>query len=152
MRLSLEPLLDMRPHDEAVGGRDASYRIAEVGGGFEIAPPDPSLPPLRLLVEGGAATIAGGHGDVELRYRLEQARGYDWRGTLRSAGSLVVTLEPGAEIRLVASTEAWEQVKALPASEVHALDEERRLRLIAQARPELRGGAGAGWPGIWPPS
>ena len=34
-------------------------------------------------------------------------------------------------------------MKALPAPEVHALDEERRLRLIAQARPELRSGLGA---------
>jgi predicted glycogen debranching enzyme len=143
VRLALEPLLDMRPHDSAVGGDVASYRIAEVADGFEIAPPDPSLPPLRLRVEGGTATIAAGDGDVELRYRLEQARGYDWRGTLRSAGTLVVTLEPGAEIRLIASTEAWEQVKALPATEVHTLDEERRLRLITQAQPELRSGLGA---------
>jgi predicted glycogen debranching enzyme len=143
VRLALEPLLDMRPHDSAVGGDVASYRIAEVADGVEIAPPDPSLPPLRLRVEGGTATIAAGDGDVELRYRLEQARGYDWRGTLRSAGTLVVTLEPGAEIRLIASTEAWEQVKALPATEVHTLDEERRLRLITQAQPELRSGLGA---------
>ena len=143
VRLALEPLLDMRPHDSPVGGGSASYRIAEVPDGFEIAPPDPSLPPLRLRVEGGVATIAAGHGDVELRYRLEQARGYDWRGVLRSAGTLVVTLEPGSEIRVIASTDAWEQVKALPALDVHAFEEERRVRLIAQSRPELRSGLGA---------
>jgi predicted glycogen debranching enzyme len=143
VRLALEPLLDMRPHDNAVGGETARYWIAAVPDGFEIEAPDPSLPPLRLRVDGAAAEIGPGHGDVEVRYRLEQARGYDWRGVLRSAGTLAVTLAPGSEVRLVASTEAWDRMKALPAPDAHALDEERRLRLIAQARPELRGpGAG----------
>ena len=144
VRLVLEPLLDMRPHDNPVAaGEPARYWIAAVADGFEIAPPNPSLPSLRLRVEGGAAEIGRGSGDVEVRYRLEQARGYDWRGVLHSAGTLAVTLPPGSEIRVVASTEAWEQVKALPALEVHALEEERRLRLLAQARPELRSGLGA---------
>ena len=144
VRLVLEPLLDMRPHDNPVAASEpARYWIAAVADGFEIAAPNSSLPSLRLRVEGGAAEIGRGGGDVEVRYRLEQARGYDWRGMLHSAGTLAVTLPPGSDIRLVASTEPWEQVKALPALDVHALDEERRLRLIAQARPELRGGLGA---------
>jgi len=143
VRLALEPLLDMRPHDNAVVAGGATYQMTAVEQGYEIAPPDAALPPLRLRFEGDLAEITAGRGDVEIRYRLEQARGYDWRGTLRSAGCARVTLQPGAEIRLVASTEPWERMLALRALDVHELEEERRRRLIAQARPELRGDLGA---------
>ncbi len=145
--LTIEPLLDIRPHEGSVAGGPGEYRIEpdrEGGeGGFMIVPPDAEYPPLRLKVEGGAAQITEGNGGATVRYRIEQARGYDSRGALRSAGALHIPIEPGGEVRFVASTEAWEQVCALPPLQAHALEEERRVRLLAQARPELRYGIGA---------
>ncbi len=144
VRLVLEPLLDMRPHDNPVAASEpARYWIAAVADGFEIAPPNPSLPPLRLRVDGGAAEIGRGNGDVDVRYRLEQARGYDWRGTLALGGDAGGDAAARERDPLGRIDGGWEQVKALPAAEVHALEEERRLRLLAQARPELRSGLGA---------
>ncbi len=81
--------------------------------------------------------------DVSLHYRVEQARGYESRGELHALGMFELQLSAGQEAVLTASTERWETIHALDATEAARLDDERRLRLLAEAHPRLRQGLGA---------
>ena len=89
VRLTLEPLLDMRPHDSAVAARRAAAYCLTRGSGRirdrAVGPVAAAVAPARRGRRRRDRRRASG--DVEVRYRLEQARGYDWRGVLRSAGT-----------------------------------------------------------------
>jgi predicted glycogen debranching enzyme len=145
--LVLEPAVDFRGHDDRVdrGGAATDYTIAAGRNGVQIARTDGSLPPLHLTTH----TVSG-HGpfvprprEIALHYRVEQARGYESRGDLHALGIFELQLAPGQEAVLTASTESWETIHALDAAEAVRLDDERRLRLLAQAHPRLREGLGA---------
>jgi predicted glycogen debranching enzyme len=145
VRLVLEPALDVRPHEGRLAGGPPDYRLEEGPHGVTVVPPEAAHPRLRLAVCGPSslAAIAPRPRTLEVAYRLEQARGYDASGKLHALGTFEVRLAPGEEATLTASTESWQEIRALPAAEALALDDERRLRLLAQASPPLRQGLGA---------
>ena len=108
--------VDMRPHDSA--GRRRRRELPDRRGRRRRSRSrrrDPALPPLRLRVEGGAAAIAARRtatsscaiGRAGARLRLARRR-------CGRRGRSAVTLEPGAEIRLVASTEAGSRSRRCP--------------------------------------
>ena len=145
--LVLEPAVDFRGHDDRVdrGGAATDYTIAAGRNGVEVARADSGLPPLHLTartVQGHVPFVPRPH-DVALHYRVEQARGYDSRGQLRALGLFELQLSAGQEAVLTASTESWDTIHALDATEAARLDDERRLRLLAEAHPQLRQGLGA---------
>jgi len=76
-------------------------------------------------------------------YRVERSRGYEWTGDLWSAGSFRITLAPGQEVALVASTESWDTIDALSPAAARALDLTRRQRLLAAAPARARDGVAA---------
>ena len=85
------------------------------------------------------------------RWRLRCARGYDWLGSLRRFAAIELDVAPGDEVVFTASTEAWAGLRELDAGPAMRLDDERRLRLLAQADPALRRRASApSW--CWPPT
>src|SRR6185295_2767213 len=102
------------------------------------------LPPLRMHLDApsGAMVLDGGH-VREVLYRVEQSRGYDAIGHLWSPGYFRTDLAPGEEVTLIGSTENWEVVLAVSPQEAHADELERRSRLLEQAMPPARVGAGA---------
>jgi len=145
--LVLEPAVDFRGHDDRVdrAGAATDYTIGAGRNGVQVARTDGSLPPLRLTTQ-----TVNGHGpfvprprEIPLHYRVEQARGYESRGDLHALGIFELQLAPGQEAVLTASTESWDTLHALDATEAARLDDERRLRLLAQAHPRLREGLGA---------
>jgi predicted glycogen debranching enzyme len=144
VRLSLEPALSIRPHEGRVDASLGTHRWARLpDDAVEIAAPDPTIPPLRLLARGAqAGAFREGPRQIDVAYRLERARGYDWRGQLYVFGAFEIDLAPGEEAMFVASTEAWEGVRALDAAQAMLFDDERRSRLVAQAAPVLRQGLG----------
>jgi predicted glycogen debranching enzyme len=144
--LSLEPLLDVRPHEGPVVGGPGDYTIEGHGPEFTITDGGAAgakYPPLHLRLEGGTVQLVEGRRAIPLRYRIEQGRGYDWHGDVHSAGRFQVKLSPDGEVRFMVSTESWEQIRAVPSPAAHMMDDQRRLRLLAQARPEVRHGLGA---------
>jgi predicted glycogen debranching enzyme len=146
--LVLQPALDVRPHEGAVAGEGATaagaYKLHETRQGVTVAPPDDRYPVLRLTVRGREPVpMAQRPRTLDLLYRVEQARGYDCHGKLHAPGLFEVPLVAGGEATLTASTESWEEARALSAVEARTLDDERRLRLLAQAHPALRQGMGA---------
>jgi predicted glycogen debranching enzyme len=131
-RLEVQPALHVRPHEGSLEGPPhQQYRFGAAGPGFELWVSD-DLPRLRFAWDGGKASFRMDAAQfTNLRYRIEQSRGYDWRGNLWSPGVFSAELEGGgSEASLALSTEAWEQVEALSANDALAAEQERRRRLL----------------------
>src|SRR5262245_17089104 len=96
MQLSLDPWIQFRPHEGHVTGlTDNEYALRATGGRYEIEDlVDVSLPPLRLKVVGAGATFKIDERRIRnVRYFIEQSRGYDASGDLYSPGSFSADLE-----------------------------------------------------------
>jgi predicted glycogen debranching enzyme len=134
VRWTLRPLTSPRPHEAPVDRvlpEPPPLRI--VRGGLEIEFAG-ELPVLRLRVAGTAAAFTVDPLIAqEVRYRVEESRGYDASGDLWSAGYFRFDLEPGDEATLVASTEEWDVVDAVPPTEAWHLELQRRQRLVGDA-------------------
>jgi predicted glycogen debranching enzyme len=146
-RLRLEPAVSMRAHEGRVDQPTGAYALHPVGDGLEVTAIDgpDGLPPLRLLARAAQPAALSGEGrTLDVVYRIERSRGYDWRGDLRTLGAFELTLVPGGPAaQLTASTEPWEGLRDVDAEQATRLDDERRARLIGQAAPPLQQGAAA---------
>jgi predicted glycogen debranching enzyme len=145
--LRLEPAVSMRPHEGRVDQDPGMYvvRAAEDGVEVTVGTGGPhALPPLRLLARAeGAAPLAGQGRTLDVVYRIERSRGYDWRGDLRTLGTFELPLVQGGPVaQLTASTEPWEGLRDVDAEQAICLDDERRARLISEALPPLQRGLG----------
>ena len=141
LRLKLRPSVHFRPHEGPVSGpSEGEYRLAATTRRFEIHGPSP-FPPLRMRVVGErCAFTIDGHHEHDLRYRVEQARGYDAHGLMWSPGFFRATLTRDADVTLIASTEEWDRVLALSPAEALSAEMIRRERLVEQADAEARDG------------
>jgi predicted glycogen debranching enzyme len=135
--------MHFREHEAPVSSPiEKPYKVTASADQYEISG-DPAIPPLRLRLHGpNAGFVLEGGKFKTLVYRIEQSRGYDYRGPVWSPGYLRTTLQPGDTFTVVASTEPWEKVLALDPK--GAIDREltRRRKLVEAASPELR----TGWP------
>ena len=144
-RLVLTPALSLRPHEGRVDAAPASFRVERAGDGdgVEVIAADERLPPLRLLAKAAApARWRDDDGSIDVAYRTERARGYDWLGSLRRFASIELDVAPGAEVVFTASTEEWAGLRAIDAGQAILLEDERRLRLVSQADPALQNAHG----------
>ncbi len=143
-RLQVRPGIDIRPHEGSVGGpHREQYRFTLAANGYELSAGG-GFPALRLawLGNGTSFQLALDQYD-DLRYRLEQSRGYDWKGNLWSPGCFSVVLSEGGEVSLMASTEDWDHINALTPQEAFRAEGERRRRLLRAAPEEARAGRAA---------
>src|SRR5262249_8281294 len=134
VRLKLKPSVHFRGHDTAVSeSLGGPYVLTVVGDRFELSG-GPPWPTLRLAgARAPAACTAQGQVPSDVLYRIEESRGYEFKGTLWSPGLFRLDLEPGQEVALVASTEDWGTIRAVPAAEAGRAEGERRRRLVEQA-------------------
>ncbi len=139
IRLKLRPAVHFRPHESPVSTPLAEeYSLTAVNDQCELSA-GPDLPVLRLLLRGQnrAFTIEGSRMS-EVLYRNEESRGYDSTGELWSPGYFRVDLSQGSSATLVASTESWDTVLALPPELAFQAEHERRQRLLYQAGNAVR--------------
>jgi predicted glycogen debranching enzyme len=141
IRLKMRPAVHFRPHEAPVNLEHAGpYRLTCVDSRYELAA-QPPLPPLRLFLHGERAAFTNeGKKLQDLLYRIEESRGYEHLGALWSPGYFRADLAMNHEVTLVASTEPWETVLALPPQEAFEAECERRSRLITAAAPAVRTG------------
>lgn len=140
-RLEVRPALHIRPHEGVLEGPShAEYRFVAVEPGFELCISQ-EFPPLKFAMHGmqngfhtGAERISN------LRYRIEQSRGYDWRGGLWSPGTFTAELNEENPASLTLSTEEWDKVQALDADQAYTAELERRRRLLLAAPVSMREG------------
>ncbi|MFN7945060.1 MAG: amylo-alpha-1,6-glucosidase [Blastocatellia bacterium] len=144
VRLQLRPAIYFRPHEGRVSDPlPAPYLLSIVEDCYEIKG-NPDLPPLRLKLTGNDASLTLDRGLIHDQfYRIEARRGYDSQGVLWSPGYFTVTLQPGAKVTLIVSTENWTAIDALNPDEALLAERERRQRLLSSAEPQAQSGFGA---------
>src|SRR3984957_8797148 len=143
-QLNLRPGLDSRPHEGVVAGPNhEDYCFSAVSNGYELSMGNEKVG-LRIKWLGGAIAFRLAMEPLnQLRYRIEQSRGYDWEGNLLSPRCFSADLAQGQSACLVASTEGWERINSLTPEEAFASESERRRRLLRSASPEARSGLAA---------
>ncbi len=144
VRLQLRPHMHFRPHEGTLKTLlDEPYRLLVDGEHYEFSSANAQLPPLRMHVPSGdTAFTFDRRYTKELLYRVEESRGYEARGDMWSPGYFDLPLTPGVSACLVASTESWEVLCAIPPEEALAVEHERRNALLRLAHPAAQEGFG----------
>ena len=134
VRLALRPSIQFRGYEAPVDTLLArSYTLTFCEGRYEVTG-GADLPALRLLAYGERAALTlDEKGAGEIPYEMERSRGYASIGSLYSPGYFRGDLRPGSDVTLVASTESWERIHALPPTDAAEAERERRRRLVAIA-------------------
>jgi predicted glycogen debranching enzyme len=134
VRLSLRPSVNFRSYEAPVNVTPAvSYTLSASGYRYELSAGN-ELPCLRMLIYGDRAALTlEERGIASVPYEMEASRGYDASGTLWSPGYFRADLQRERAATIVASTEPWETVQALPPEEADALEQDRRRRLLLLA-------------------
>jgi len=142
VRLALQPWLNFRPHEGALGTPiDEPYALTVRGDRYEVAYRD--LPPLRMQLHGEHPSFTiSGERLTNVRYHLEESRGYEASGDLYSPGRFAVELQPGVPVTLIASTEPWEVLGAMSPTEALGAERSRRAKLLGAADERVRDGVG----------
>jgi predicted glycogen debranching enzyme len=146
MKFSFDPWVQFRPHEGALSGlTDNQYALRASAGRYEIEDLfDVGLPPLRMKVIGSDAKFEIGERRIRnVKYLIEQSRGYDASGDLYSPGTFHADLEVGVPVTLVASVEDWRTVDALSPERALAAERIRRERLAKIAHPALQTSIGS---------
>ncbi|MDY3562230.1 amylo-alpha-1,6-glucosidase, partial [Gemmata sp. JC673] len=145
VRLKLKPAVHFRGHDDHVGTpRGAPVALTAVDDRYELSCGD-TFPVLKLSLDGGTNVgfTVRGERVPDVVYRVEESRGYEFRGVLSAPGFFRLDLAPGQEATLVCSTEPWEQVRAVSPAEALSAELARRRQLVEQAAPGARTGFAA---------
>jgi predicted glycogen debranching enzyme len=145
VRLKLRPQVHFRGHDEPVSKQLAdAYSLTVINERGELSIPGSEFPPLRfrLFAEEGAFTIQG-RKLIQLLYRTEESRGYEFRGEQWTPGYFRSDLTHDHPVTLAASTESWDALRAIPPWDCHRAEMERRDMLLIAAQPAAREGVGA---------
>ena len=144
VRLSLRPIVGFRPHEAPVDRSPVDgYTVSARGQRIEVAADD-QQPALRLVLHaptGGFSLDDQAIRDV--RYLVEEHRGYDFAGPLWSPGRFRTDLQQGAAVTVIASAESWDTLAAVNPEAARTMERARRARLLCMARPAGRTGVGA---------
>lgn len=141
VRLKLRPAIHFRGYEEPVSAAHfGPCSVACLERRVEVASPPP-LPPLRLFVHGErVAFTLESDWLPDLLYRVEESRGYEATGSMWTPGYFRGNLTLGQDLTLVASTELWEVLLALPPREALQFERERREHLLSIANANLQVG------------
>jgi predicted glycogen debranching enzyme len=134
VRFNLRPSVHYRGYEAAVDESPVQhYTIAATGHHYELSA-GPDLPVLRMMLRGERAALTLDEKGAEgIPYRMEETRGYQWKGSLWSPGYFRADASRGGQVSLIASAEPWETVAALSPEGAAAAEFERRRRLLAIA-------------------
>jgi predicted glycogen debranching enzyme len=144
VRLSLRFSTPFRSHHAPVSEPPPGRPVLTARGRrYELAASE-DLPPLRFDVRADAAAFTVDERVFpQMRYRVEERRGYEATGSLWSPGYFRIDLAAGRPATLVVSMETWDTLSALEPAEAWAAEHDRRRRLIGSAAPAARGGMAA---------
>jgi len=146
LQISFEPWIQFRAHEGVLSGLvDNQYALRVAAGRYEIEDTlAVGLPPLRIQLMGAHPKFRLDDRRIRnVKYLIEQSRGYDASGDLYSPGTLFADLPTNHAVTLIASVEDWRTINAL--SPEHAVEAERmrRERLVKFAHPALQTSVGA---------
>jgi predicted glycogen debranching enzyme len=129
--LNLSPSVSFRKHESPVDSTLSSiYRLLINGSRFEVTGND-DIPSLKLHIYNADITCSVSSDMLKnVYYRLEADRGYEYKGSLCSPGTIAARLEPGKELVFIASTENWNTILNFPPEEILINEIKRRQELI----------------------
>ncbi|HTV01555.1 MAG TPA: amylo-alpha-1,6-glucosidase, partial [Luteitalea sp.] len=144
VRLSLRPVVGFRPHEAPVDHSPVDgYTVSARGQRIEVAA-DADLPPLRLVLHASTGGfIFDDQATRDVRYLVEERRGYDHAGPLWSPGRFRADLTARNPVTVIASAESWDTIAATNPGEALVMERTRRARLLTVAAPSAREGVGA---------
>ena len=138
--LHLTPAVHFRGYEAPVSeALHEHYAFAAEGNQVQLSAA--GLPPLHLAVEGKFEFIQDPRRREQVGYAVEEARGYEFHGSLWSPGTFVLPVSPGNAVALVGSTEDPGVMQAMSAEEALDAEVERKRRLIEGAHPAAQTGA-----------
>jgi predicted glycogen debranching enzyme len=145
VQLELRPGLHFRPHEGALDSlKGEPYILKAVADRYEFASSDQDLPPLRMAIYGAPAAFTFDRRYIEqLIYYTEEVRGYESRGDMWSPGYFSIHFTTETSVALIASTETWENINALPPDHSIPTELSRRQSLVARAHPKAQDDLGA---------
>ena len=143
IRLRLRPAMHFREHEAPVSlPLEKPYIVRAQGDQYEISS-ESRIPPLRFRLHGpNAGFVLKGGRFKTIFYRVEQSRGYEYRGPLWSPGFFRAALRPGETFTVIASTEPWEKILAQDPPDAYGRECTRRHKLIEIAHPQVK----SDWP------
>jgi predicted glycogen debranching enzyme len=126
--LTAQALVTCRDHHETTHEGDCAFNVTSVGNGLKIDPG--ANGPVFWLLSGQVQMAQADRWERGFFLRTEQYRGLDSTEDLYQAGEFTVTLEPGEEITLAASTNEHPDLDGAAAYRRH---QHREQGIIAQA-------------------
>ena len=144
VRLSLRPMVGFRPHEAPVDRSPVDgYTVSARGQRIEVIAEE-QQPPLRLVLHAASGGFVFDDQAIrDVRYLVEERRGYDYAGPLWSPGRFRTDLTRGAAVTVMASAEPWDILAAVNPDEARTMERARRARLLGLADPAVRTGVGA---------
>ncbi|MGA2215862.1 MAG: amylo-alpha-1,6-glucosidase [Bryobacteraceae bacterium] len=138
VRLILRPSIHFRPHETPVSADlESSYTLTVGHDRYEVSS-GTDLPPLRLIFDGQNAALTVDRIRIEhVTYSLEERRGYPAQGDLWSPGFFHADLRKGRDATLIASSESWENMRALTPALAVDSECERKRRILVTAANKL---------------
>ncbi len=145
VQLRLRPMIQFRGHNESVDtpceakcepvGDDASFEFSadDVAQPLRMRIRSHKLPARKLPTKERASWQLVAATDPKCFYRIEQSRGYDHVGALRSDGYFQVNITEPTELMVTASMDTWDTVDRFDSRDVFADERDRRTGLIEQA-------------------
>ncbi|HWC73508.1 MAG TPA: amylo-alpha-1,6-glucosidase [Gemmatimonadales bacterium] len=142
LTLHLTPAVHFRYYEAPVSEKlPEQYVFRATGDQLRLS--TAGLPPLHLAVSGSYEFIEHPRRLEQIGYAVEEARGYEFHGSLWSPGTFVLSVSPGQSVALVGSTDEPAVMQAMSAEEALAVEVERKRRLIESAQPAIRTGSAA---------
>jgi predicted glycogen debranching enzyme len=138
--LDLHPSVQFRLHEHDVSQPISStYALRIQDRRYEISSPEfPHM--LRLYVHDEHATFTYQSGRPrDVRYQMEEERGYQSLGVLWSPGYFSIQLRPNRPVTLIASADDWSSILALDAGEALNAELERRRKLLTATSTQAPG-------------
>ena len=139
-RLRLRPWLDIRPHEGFLSPTQA-HRYAVTARGQAQFEFEPEQAPVLLRMTAVADHVSFVTEPAEwndVRYAIEQERGYDFQGSMHSPGTFTLDLHPERDVYITASSEPWARIDALSPDAAWQLELTRREHLIAASHAGLQ--------------
>jgi len=119
------------------------YPLEQTARGLELFAGD-AYPCLRLVLQGSVEPqFVPTPSVVDLLYRVERSRGYDFHGPIFCPGVYRIRIDPGQKVTFFASTEAWSAFQQASADELLQAEFDRRRACRQAAHPALQDGLGA---------
>jgi predicted glycogen debranching enzyme len=140
--LHLTPAVHFRGYEAPVSEALHEHYACSLNGNW-LRLSTGGLPPVHLCVEGTFEFLEDPRRREQVGYAVEEARGYEFHGSLWSPGTLALPVSPGSSVALVVSTEDPGVVESMSAEEALGVEMERKRRLIESAPSDAHSGAAA---------